>query len=187
MRAPRMLAAILLVASPTFAQAPVKTIETKRRVIAYIGPVPNPAVLIADAHVRVTNRPGLGIVIGVDQFITRDSGDGIMDYVVVLQGADEVEPYAGVAMVQIRRPAEACRPPAGTNLLDPENPWVCPAAPEEVIVTGKGISLAAFVGARSKWVPENAVIPRMVGIITYSGKMVARPLAELDAVEILQP
>jgi hypothetical protein len=188
MRTSRMLAAILLVASSAFAQEPAKITKPPEppQLIAYVGPVPDPAVLITEAHVRLINRPGLGVVIAIDDFKRRE-GDGIIDRVVIFQGADEVAPFDGVAIVHIRKPADLCKPPAGASLIGPD-PWVCPVAPEEVIISGKGISLAAFMGARSQWVPEDAVIPsRMVGISVYTGRMVTVPLAQLDSIEFAQP
>lgn len=182
MRAPGMLGVAVLLAVPAFAQKPAP------RPVVYVGPIPDPAVFITEAHVRVYNRAGLGVVIGIDDVRGEQrKSDGIMDRVVVLQGADEVKPFDGIAMVQVRKPAELCKPPAGVNLLDPEHPWICPVAPDEVIITGKGIRLAAFVGARSNRVPDDAVVPaRMVGIAVYGGKFVNVPLAKLDAVEFAQ-
>jgi hypothetical protein len=188
MRTSRMLVAILLVASSTFAQEPAKATKPPelRRLIAHIGPIPDPAVYITEAHVRVTNRPGLGVVIAIDD-LKRHEGDGITDRVVIFQGADEVAPFDGIAMVHVRKPADLCTPPQGASLIGPD-PWVCPVAPEEVIISGKGIRLAVSMGARSQFVPENAVIPsRTVGIIVYTGPMVSVPLAQIDAVEFLQP
>lgn len=190
MRTYRMIAASILLA------ASVASAQTKgpRKPILWIGAVPDPAMLyLGDAHVRVENRPDLGIVIAIDEIpVVQDpalrKGDGIIDRVLIFQGADPVESYDGTAFVQIRCPADLCRPPAGVSLIDPENTWVCPAAPEEIIITGKGISLAAFFGARSKRVPEDAVIPsRMIGIITYTGPVIAKRIAEFGSLEIPQP
>ena len=62
-----------------------------------------------------------------------------------------------------------------------------PGSTEEIIIDGKAISLAAFLGARSQWVPDNAVIPtRTHGIAEYRGRMVEVSFDKIDAVEFGQ-